>query len=166
VWSQVGGAWYSVIKFRQKAARADVAVGGVRSGSLPQYAAVSARDEDAAALQASSGLPQLQPISRSSSFKGFSPGSQQSPVQSPHALARAKMRLPMHQQQQGVQLFKQPPPAVLIGSAGGFSPRKLQNPWDANGTQPPNGASDLAAGGLTDGMAGPSPSVSRRSSVS
>ena len=165
---QVGGAWYSVIKFRQKAARTDIAATGVQSGSLPQYTAVSAQDEDAPPQKPGSHLQHLQPLSRTSSFKGFSPGGQQSPVQSPHAVARAKMRLPTQQQQgEGLQLFQQPPPAVLMGSAdGGFSPRKQQNPWTGNGAQAPAGAPDLAAGGLVNGAAARTPRVTRRSSAS
>ena len=170
---QIGGAWYSVIKFRQKAARPDVAVNGVQSASLPQYTAVSAQDEDASPSKPGSRLQHLQPLSRTSSFKGFSPGSQQSPVQSPHAVARAKMRLPtqqqqQHQQREELQLFREPPPpAVLMGSAdGGFSPRKQQNPWTGNGAQAPAGAPDLAAGGLVNGAIARSPRVTRRSSVS
>ena len=181
---QVGGAWYSVIKFRQKAARAGAALDGIQSGSLPQYTAVNAQD-DGLKPQHSGHLQRLQPLSRTSSFRGFSPGGQQSPVQSPHAVARAKMRLPTQQQQQQQQQQREqqqqqqqqreelqlvqepPPPAVLIGSAdGGFSPRKQQNPWTGNAPQPPAGAPDLAAGGLVDGATARSPRVTRRSSVS
>jgi hypothetical protein len=159
-----------VIKFRQKAARTDSAANGVQSGSLPQYAAVSMRDEDSPPPKPGSHLQHLQPIGRTSSFQGFNPGGQQSPVQSPHAVARAKMRLPtqqQQQQQQPLQLFQQPPPAVLIGSgANGFSPRKQQNPWTASGSQPFEGAPDLAAGGLAEGVPARSPRVSRRPSAS
>lgn len=162
---QVGGAWYSVIKFRQKAAWNGTAAGSGQPGSLPRYAAVSTRDDDAA-------VPlQHQPISRNGSFTGFKPGSQHSPAQSLHAMARQQMQLQQQQQlvqqPQGLELLEVPS-GVLIGrGAGGFSPRKLQHHWGgAGGTQLGDGATELAAGGLADGSARRSPNVSRRNSVS
>lgn len=158
--TQAGGAWYSVIKFRQKAARSDIAVDIRQSGSLPRYTAVSTRDEDATAP------PSLQPICRNGSFRGFNAGGQRSPVQSPHALARQQMQLQL--QQRVEQEHSELPSGVLIGGgAGGFSPRKLQSPWGGVvGAQVDGGGAELAAGGLADGAAGRSSSVSRRNSMS
>lgn len=156
--NMAGGAWYSVIKFRQKAARSGATNPRPQGGALPRYAAISTQDDDAPSSR------QRQPSSSpsdSGSFQGFpQAGGELSPVQSWHHLGHDQMRL---------QVQRPPGPnqaadAVIGGAAAGFSPRRLQNPWDVSGGELENNAIELAAGGLTEATTLHSPNRSRRNS--